>query len=77
MKKKEKRKLRNKIAKRVSLKMMYMNTCKNERDIIMNIILPKKKRIRWEPHCETDCTFDNCEVKKWMAKHQEEKTHDN
>lgn len=57
--------------------MMYMNTCKNERDIIMNIILPKKKRIRWEPHCETDCTFDNCEVKKWMVKHQEEKTHDN
>lgn len=77
MKKKEKRKLRDKIAKRVSLKMMYMNVCPNERDCIINIILPKEYRFPWHTHCDTDCNHHDCEVKKWMTKHQEEKTHDN
>lgn len=77
MKKKEKRKLRKKIAKRVSLKMMYMGVCPNERDIILNVILPKKDKYSWKLHCEDECAHTRCEVKKWFLNNKEEKRHDN
>ena len=57
MKKKEK-KLRKKIAKQVADKMYYMNTCLNERDIILGIICKDREFV--EPHCFTDCTNVEC-----------------
>jgi len=54
-----KRKLRKKIANRVADKMMYMNTCPNERDIILNIILSKKDIFKWHVHC-SECNHKNC-----------------
>ena len=56
----KKRKLRKKIAKRVSDKMCYMNTCMNARDILLNIILGKKDRYPWALHCETNCLNQMC-----------------
>ena len=54
-----KRKLRKKIANQVADKMMYMNTCPNERDIILNIILSKKDIFKWDLHCDK-CNHKNC-----------------
>ena len=54
-----KRKLRKKIAEQIADKMMYMNTCPNERDIILNIILSKKDRFKWHIHCN-ECHNKNC-----------------
>ena len=54
-----KRKLRRKIANQVADKMMYMNTCLNERDIILNIILSKKDTFKWHIHC-SECNNKNC-----------------
>lgn len=68
MTKKEKRKLRKKLAKQVSNKMDHMCTCANERDIILNIILPKKDRYSWTIHCDTDCEDKTCDVKRWLIK---------
>lgn len=64
MSKKEKRKLRKKLAKQVSDKMGYMCTCANERDMILNIILPKEDRYSWTIHCYTDCENKTCTVKR-------------
>lgn len=58
----DKKKLRRKIAKQVEDKMYYLNTCPNERDIILNIILPKKNRISFHSHCRRDCPSTTCEA---------------
>ena len=55
-----KKKLRRKLAKRLSNKMGYMGTCPNERDIILNIVLPKKDRYTKIIHCNTDCWNTDC-----------------
>ena len=52
------KKLRNKIAKRVEEKMKYLNTCYNERDIILRIVKNSKESI--ELHCNTDCPNKDC-----------------
>ena len=54
-----KRKLRRKIANRVADKMAYLNTCPNERDIILNIILSKKDIFDWDLHCNK-CNNKDC-----------------
>ena len=59
----KKKKLRRKIAADVENKMMYMGTCPNEANIILNIILPKKDRIPWKLHCE-GCSHTSCPVYK-------------
>lgn len=56
-----KRKLRKKIADRLSNKMVYLNSCPNERDIILNIVLSKKDRYAWVSHCTKDCWHKDCE----------------
>lgn len=53
--------MRRKIAKQVANKMCYMNTCMNERDILLNIILGKKDRYQWASHCKKDCSNQLCE----------------
>ena len=52
--------IRVKIAEEVEEKMMYMGTCLNERDIILDIILGK--RIPRDLHCNTDCKDDECKL---------------
>lgn len=63
----KKRKLRKKIAENVSDKMGYMNTCLNERDIILNIILSKKDRYKWDLNCNTNCQNPNCPVHELLG----------
>lgn len=58
----KKKKLRRKIAKQVKDKMYYLNSCPNERDIILNIILPKEDRISFYSHCKRDCLDTTCEA---------------
>lgn len=55
------KKLRRKIAKQIKDKMYYLNSCPNERDIILNIILPKEDRIPFYSHCRRDCPSTTCE----------------
>lgn len=57
-----KKKLRRKIAKQVKDKMYYLNSCPNERDIILNIILPKEDKISFHSHCKRDCLDTTCEA---------------
>lgn len=58
-----KKKLRRKIAEEVQEKMYYLNTCPNERDMILNIILPKEDRISPSyRHCRKDCASTTCEL---------------
>ena len=57
----KKRKLRRKIADRLSEKMGYLCTCPNERDVILNIVLSKKDKYAWESHCKKDCWRKDCE----------------
>lgn len=57
------KKLRRKIASAVENKMMYMCTCPNEADIILNIILPKKDRYHWDLHCK-GCSHTSCAAYK-------------
>ena len=57
-----KKKLRRKIAQQVENKMYYLNTCPNERDIILNIILPKEDRLPFYSHCRKDCLNTTCEA---------------
>lgn len=52
----------NQIAEELKEKMMYMGTCLNERDIILDIILGK--RIPRDLHCNTDCKNDECKLYK-------------
>ena len=54
--------IRVKIAEEVKEKMMYMGTCLNERDIILDIILGR--RIPRDLHCNTDCKDDECKLYK-------------
>ena len=46
------------IADALSEKFAYMNTCLNERDIILGYLGVKR---RCETHCNTDCTNTKCE----------------
>ena len=48
----------NEIASALSEKFAYMNTCLNERDIILGYLGVKR---RCEIHCNTDCTNTKCE----------------
>ena len=57
----KKKDLRRKIAKQVEEKMYYLKSCPNERDIILNIILPKEDRIPFYSHCRRDCPSTTCE----------------
>ena len=57
----KKKKIRRKIAKRVEEKMYYLNTCLNERNIILNMIRPKKDRTSFYSHCKRDCPSTTCE----------------
>lgn len=52
--------LKNKIAKDVEDKMMYMGTCPNERDVILHIIAPKKYPQFDRLHCNLDCWHKEC-----------------
>lgn len=51
---------RRKIAEAVEVKMSYMVTCPNERDIILNIIAPKDYKRRGISHFDTDCYNKSC-----------------
>ena len=57
----DKKKLRRKIAKKKKKKMYYLKSCPNERDMILNIILPKKDRLPLYSHCRKDCSSTMCE----------------
>ena len=57
----KKKKIRRKIAKQVEEKMYYLKSCPNERDMILNIILPKKDRLPLYSHCRKDCSSTTCE----------------
>lgn len=57
----KKKDLRRKIAKQVEEKMYYLKSCPNERDMILNIILPKKDRLPLYSHCRKDCLDTTCE----------------
>lgn len=46
------------IADALSEKFAYMNTCLNERDIILGYLGVKR---RYKTHCNTDCTNTKCE----------------
>ena len=48
----------NEIASALSEKFAYMNTCLNERDIILGYLGVKRS---CETHCNTDCTNTKCE----------------
>lgn len=48
----------NEIASALSEKFAYMNTCLNERDIILGYLGVKRSG---ETHCNTDCTNTKCE----------------
>lgn len=50
---------RRKIARRVADKMAYLNSCPNERDIILRIIAPHDYIYDGE-HCNTDCWITDC-----------------
>ena len=57
-------KLRNKIANSVADKMYYLNTCPNERDIILRIIDPYNHKGCSGIHCNTDCnSHPDCKEK--------------
>lgn len=56
----KKKKIRKKIAEQVLKKINELKICPNERDIILNIILPKKDNYIWYIHCDEDCTHKNC-----------------
>lgn len=58
----KKKDFRRKIAKQVEEKMYYLNSCPNERDIILNIILPKEDRLPLYSHCKKDCLDTTCEA---------------
>ena len=57
----KKKKIRRKIAKQVEEKMYYLKSCPNERDMILNIILPKENRLPLYSHCRKDCSSITCE----------------
>ena len=50
---------RRKIARRVTDEMAYMNSCPNERDIILHIIAPHDYNSTVN-HCSTDCWRTDC-----------------
>lgn len=54
----EERSLRTEIAEAVEEKMAYINTCPNERDTILGIILGEP--LKNEIHCSTDCWDKDC-----------------
>lgn len=58
----KKKDLRRKIAKQVEEKMYYLKSCPNERDMILNIILPKEDRLPLYSHCRKDCSSTTCEA---------------
>jgi len=69
----------NEIASDLSEKFAYMNTCLNERDIILGYLGVKRS---CETHCNTDCTNTKCESHpssaqpeaislEWIDKHLE------
>ena len=58
----KKKDLRRKIAKQVQEKMHYLKSCPNERDMILNIILPKEDRLPPYSHCKKDCLDTTCEA---------------
>ena len=61
MNKEEEAKLRKEIAEEVSVKMCYFNTCLNERDSILSIILDESICINDRiDHCNTDCVETEC-----------------
>ena len=55
---------RRDIARRVADKMAYMNSCPNERDIILHIIAPKDYAYNVK-HCNTDCWKINCKCYRY------------
>ena len=68
----KKRKLRRKIAEELVEKFPYWNTCPNEREMILDIVLSKKDRGSWESHCKMDCSINWCECHpKYCAKAKE------
>lgn len=58
----KKKDLRRKIAKQVEEKMYYLKSCPNEKDMILNIILPKEDRLPLYSHCRKDCLDTTCEA---------------
>lgn len=58
-----------KIADALSEKMCYMNTCPNERDIILSYLGRKRSN---KNHCNTDCWNEKCESYNCETKRQPE-----
>ena len=61
------------IADALSEKMCYMNTCPNERDIILGYLGRKRSR---KNHCNTDCWNEKCESYHYETKQQPEPCED-
>lgn len=57
------------IADALSEKMSYMNTCPNERDIILSYLGRKRSS---KNHCNTDCWNEKCESYHYETKQQPE-----
>lgn len=61
------------IADALSEKMCYMNTCPNERDIILGYLGRKRSN---KNHCNTDCWNEKCESYHYETKQQPEPCED-
>ena len=57
---------RKKIADALSEKMAYMNTCLNERDVILGYLGVKRPN---ETHCNSDCRNEKCESYRYATKY--------
>lgn len=60
----------NEIASALSEKFAYMNTCLNERDIILGYLGVKRS---CETHCNTNCTNTKCESHPSFAQSERKK----
>lgn len=58
---------RKKIANALSEKMAYMNTCLNERDVILGYLGVKRPN---ETHCNSDCQNEKCESYHYETRKQ-------
>lgn len=64
---------RDRIAKQVEHKMLYLNTCLNERDIILNIISPKTYKKSPVSLCDKCYQKKKCEERRNKERKLEEK----
>ena len=62
--------IRDKIAWDVDDKMLYLDTCPNERDIILSIISPNTYKHIQETHCNRDCEHIECGLYNFIKKNK-------